>query len=57
MILSRMLNNLYYYYFVLLGLIESPVVTLNNSYTVQEIMDRLRNQIGVHFAEDNDSSM
>lgn len=50
-------NNLYNYYFVLLGLIESPVVTLNNSYTVQEIMDRLRNQIGVHFVEDNDSSM
>nr|BAH72457.1 ACYPI004067 [Acyrthosiphon pisum] len=37
------------------GFIESPVVTLNNSYTVQEIMDRLRNQIGVHF-EDYDTS-
>jgi len=50
-------NDLYYYYFVLLDLIESPVVTLNNSYTIQEIMDQLRNQIGVHFVEDNDSSM
>ncbi|XP_025207021.1 trans-1,2-dihydrobenzene-1,2-diol dehydrogenase-like [Melanaphis sacchari] len=38
------------------GLIESPVVTLNNSYTVQEIMDRLRNQIGVHFEDDYNTS-
>lgn len=35
-----------------LGLIESPVVTLNNSYTVQEILDQLRKQIGVEFEED-----
>lgn len=41
--------------FYFLGFTESPIVTLNNSYTVQEIMDRLRNQIGVHF-EDYDTS-
>lgn len=34
------------------GLIESPVVTLNNSSTVQEIMDQLRKQIGVRFGDD-----
>lgn len=38
-----------------LDLIESPVVTLNNSYTVQEIMDQLRKQIGVQFEEDETS--
>jgi len=43
-----------YFYFYLLGFTESPVVTLNNSYTVQEILDRLRNQIGVYF-EDYDT--
>lgn len=47
-----MANNLL---FLFLGFIESPVVTLNNSYTVQEMMDLLRNQIGVHF-EDYDTS-
>lgn len=51
------MHNNYCIFFFLLGLIESPVVTLNNSYIVQEIMDQLRNQIGVQFVEDNDSSM
>jgi len=37
------------------SLIESPVVTLNNSCTVQEIMDQLREQIGVQFEEDETS--
>lgn len=34
------------------GLIESPLVTLNNSYTVQETMDQLRKQIGVRFGDE-----
>ncbi|VVC33299.1 Oxidoreductase, N-terminal,NAD(P)-binding domain,Oxidoreductase, C-terminal [Cinara cedri] len=34
------------------GLIESPTVTLNNSYIVLEILDELRKQIGVKFEED-----